>query len=215
MQYESGIAFIDYTHTVGLTQCSPPFFFNLFKMNLKQNFIRQGAAELLRHIKMTPAVSRLEGIAQVISAIDDFEITDPRQWAYILATVQHESGFECIPERKAKAGTEIWEKYQKKYWPSGFYGRGYCQLTWDYNYRKFGELLKIDLYNQPDLALDPAISANILVLGMKNGLFSGKKLDQYIIGSKCDFVGARKIVNGTFKAAEVADKAQRILDWLI
>ena len=65
--------------------------------------------------------------------------------------------------------------------------------------------------SNPDRAKDPATAAKILVGGMRMGTFTGKKLDDYINGSKTDFVGARRIVNGTNKASTFAQTAQRIL----
>lgn len=42
-----------------------------------------------------------------------------------------------------------------------FFGRGFPQLTHDHNYRSAGDALGIDLVSNPDLALDPDISARI------------------------------------------------------
>lgn len=47
-------------------------------------------------------------------------------------------------------------------------GRGYVMLTGKDNYRLYGQILGLDLLNNPDLALDPAIAAQILVLYFKN-----------------------------------------------
>ena len=40
-------------------------------------------------------------------------------------------------------------------------GRGYIQLTHDYNYKKYGDLLGVDLLNNPELAAQPDIAAKI------------------------------------------------------
>jgi putative chitinase len=44
-----------------------------------------------------------------------------------------------------------------------YMGRGPIQLTHDYNYKKFGDKLGIDLLNNPELAADPRIGAQIAV----------------------------------------------------
>ena len=47
--------------------------------------------------------------------------------------------------------------------PAKYHGRGYVQLTHDYNYKKYGDRLGIDLLNNPELALDGDIAARIAV----------------------------------------------------
>ena len=79
-------------------------------------------------------------------------------------------------------------------------GRGYPQTTGRDNYQRFGKLLGLDLSGNPDLALQPAISARILILGMKDGLFTGRKLADFISGDKADYRGARAIINPDVEA---------------
>ena len=62
-----------------------------------------------------------------------------------------------------------------------------------------------------ELAEKPEIASRILVQGMKEGSFTGKKLSDYIGGGKQDFEGARRIVNGTDKAGTFAATARKIL----
>jgi predicted chitinase len=136
-------------------------------------------------------------------------ITDRRKIAYILATCYHECRFKSIPEMRAKKGTEVWIM-QERYWHTGYFGRGFSQLTWKANYEKFSDLLGVDLVGHPELALVPEIGAKILVLGMNGGLFSGVGLSRYFTDKKTDWVNARKIVNGTFQADKVAEAAKII-----
>lgn len=58
-------------------------------------------------------------------------------------------------------------------------GRGYPQLTGKTGYEKFGKLLNINLVNNPELALQPKNAAKILILGIRDGLFTGKKFSDY------------------------------------
>lgn len=151
---------------------------------------------------------------RLISAVCDVEgITDPRQVAYVLGTVHHECRFKSIQEMRAKKGTPVW-RMQEKYWHTGYYGRGFCQLTWDYNYKKFSPIVGLDLLAHPDEVLKPDVGAVILVVGMRDGLFSGKSLSRYFSHPplKSDWEGARKIVNGTFQAEKVAWVAKVFLD---
>lgn len=94
-------------------------------------------------------------------------------------------------------------------------GRGYVQLTWKTNYEKAGRKIGVDLVNNPDRAMEPAIAARILTDGMAEGWFTGKRLRDYIKpGSPPNFVGARRIINGTDKDAEIAAIARIFLQAL-
>jgi predicted chitinase len=78
------------------------------------------------------------------------------------------------------------------------------QLTWDDNYRTYSQILSLDLVNDPDLALDPKTALFVLVHGFKTGVFTGRKITDFIDGGRTDFVGARCCINGTDKANEIA-----------
>lgn len=124
--------------------------------------------------------------------------------AYVLATAKWETNHTIEPVAEAYwvKNAEAWRKQNLRYYP--WYGRGFVQLTWEDNYIKAGKALGIDLTQDPSRAMDPEIAAKVIVLGMKCGWFTGKKLSQYITLSKSDFKGARRIVNGTDKDAEIA-----------
>lgn len=139
-------------------------------------------------------------------------ITNKAQIAYILATVQHETNDTFQPVREAYFLGEPTraENYRQtlRYYP--YYGRGYVQLTWDYNYREYSNILGLDLVNNPDLVMNPDLSLFVLIDGMKRGIFTGIKLDDYISSSWLDFHNARRIINGTDKAELIKDYA---LNW--
>jgi predicted chitinase len=142
-------------------------------------------------------------------------ITDPRQQAYIMATAKHETGnFQHTHEIGNKS---YFNRYigmlgnrdaEDAY---NYRGRGLVQLTGRSNYQKFSKILGIDLVGNPDLATKPEIAAKIMVTGMKQGLFTGKGLDRYINGNKCNFEEARRTVNGTDRAGLIAGIAHQYL----
>ena len=93
--------------------------------------------------------------------------------------------------------------------PHIYYGRGYVQLTWLTNYKRAGDKICMDLVNHPELALNPTYAAQIMIAGMREGWFTGKKLSDYIKNGKVDYVGARRIINGTDKAQLIAGYAKQ------
>lgn len=165
-----------------------------------------------RHFKMKITPVQSEAIRHILFFANREGCTDPRQIAYILATAYHEARFQLIPEIRAKPGTQVWNM-QEKYWHTGYYGRGLCQLTWKKNYQKFQDLLGLPLVENPDLVLDVKVSAEILVVGMLRGLFSGVSLSRYFPPAPAAprWLSARRTVNGTFQAEKVASAARAIL----
>jgi putative chitinase len=89
------------------------------------------------------------------------------------------------------------------------YGRGFVQLTWHENYDKAGRKYGINLLQNPELALRLDIATKIMFDGMYEGWFTGKKLADYFNNAKTDWIGARRIINGTDKAGLIADHAQK------
>lgn len=127
--------------------------------------------------------------------------------AYVLATTEWETNRTFQPVKEAYWLSEDWRKKNLRYYP--WYGRGFVQLTWEANYKKAGKKLGVDLTTNPDKAMDPNIAAEVLVVGMKEGWFTGKKLSDYITLKKSDFLNARRIVNGTDKAKEIEALAKK------
>jgi putative chitinase len=89
-----------------------------------------------------------------------------------------------------------------------FKGRGYVHLTWRNNYRRAGEKIGVDLENNPDRAAEPDIAARIMIEGMQAGWFTGRANRHYLDSSPPDYIGARRIINGTDKAALIAGYAR-------
>jgi hypothetical protein len=81
-------------------------------------------------------------------------ITDPKERAMFLAQMHLESdGFNA---REEYSGGHDYYGGGKRY-----KGRGYIQLTHDYNYKTYGDLIGVDLVNNPDKAADPQLAAKI------------------------------------------------------
>lgn len=172
--------------------------------------------------------SQVQGINALVLACVQQGLTVEKM-AYVLATAYHETARTMQPIREYgrgqnyaygrwktnSAGLEYCFKngsrdvvYAKNECPHLFYGRGFVQLTWYDNYLRAGTKLGVDLLQNPDLALDLAVSCKIIVVGMAEGWFTGRKLEHYFHSQKCDWVGARKIVNGTDKDDLIAGYAK-------
>jgi len=142
-----------------------------------------------------------------------------------LATVKHECAntWQPIVERgprsyfdKYDAGTPIGRRLGNTEPCDGwrFRGRGYVQITGRANYARMTDVLKLapeaDLTQDPDHALRPAIAYQIMSVGMRKGLFTGKRLGNYIGPGRCDYRNARRIINGVDQAARIAGYADTI-----
>lgn len=134
------------------------------------------------------------------------------QIAYVLATADHETNhtFKPVTEAYWLPNPDAYlRQHHADYYP--YYGRGYVQLTWKNNYEKYGKLLQKDLVGHPELALDSEIALFVLVHGFKTGTFTGRTISDYIDAQKKDFRNARRCINGTDKAPEIAAVAERYL----
>ena len=147
----------------------------------------------------------------IMEAAIQFGIQDRRQLAYMLSTALAECSLRCIREIKRESNPQYWEN-QKKYWDTGYYGRGFTQITHKYNYEGMGKKLGLDLAANPDLALDPATSAQIIAIGMRDGDFSTKKLSDYFNSTTEDWNNARRIINGLDRACEIGGDAKKIYE---
>ena len=85
-------------------------------------------------------------------------------------------------------------------------GRGHIQITGKANYRKMSEVAGVDLVTDPDRALDAAISIKVMVIGMRDGMFTGRSLENVAEpeGTPPDFINDRAVVNGTDQAKKIA-----------
>jgi hypothetical protein len=102
----------------------------------------------------------------IVSALDEFEINTTSVQIVAAATVAVETGiFLPVTEKKANPDRqpELW-KIQSAYWPSGYCGRGFIQLTWKSGYERYGKELGIPLVETPELAATSPVAARILAL---------------------------------------------------
>jgi|APDOM4702015159_1054818.scaffolds.fasta_scaffold04347_2 predicted chitinase len=153
----------------------------------------------------------------------DTALTDLRWAAYMLATVKHECAdtWQPIVERGPRSYFDQYETGTAKGRRLGntapgdgyrFRGRGYVQITGRANYARLTRELGLgpdaNLEDDPDQALRPAIAYGIMSVGMRKGLFTGKKLSDFISKTGgCDYKEARRIINGLDCASLIAGYA--------
>jgi putative chitinase len=149
--------------------------------------------------------------------------------AYALGTAYLETAHQMLPVREAYwlSDSAANTYFRRMYDPLGarpevakrlgntqpgdgilFPGRGYPQLTGRANSVKASAALGVDRVGHPERALEPEIAAEIMIHGMGEGWFTGRKLSDYQTttgpATLEQYTPARHIVNGSDRAADVA-----------
>jgi hypothetical protein len=167
-------------------------------MNFNKEKIVEGFLSFYKNIlRVNLNQKQLDNLSVLFNFIEaDESWKKVEHLAYLLATVGHETAWSFAPirEYRAREGTNL-RLVQDRYWNTQYYGRGYVQLTWKTNYEKFSQILGVNLVANPDLVLKPEISYQVLAHGMRKGVFTGKKLNDFINSSKKLYVYAIKFVN--------------------
>lgn len=167
----------------------------------------------LRATKFITKLSQkqVDGFTATLQYFDKlYPNADLRKIAYILATFWHETAFAMQPIEEFGKGRGL--KYGKKVKMNGkpytdtdniFYGRGFIQTTWYDNYLAMGKRVGEDLIKHPEKLLEMELSAKVSIIGIMEGLYTGKGLDRYFSETATDPFNARKCVNGLDKAKEI------------
>jgi len=185
--------------------------------------------------KLTAA--QVSGLDAILDAWGAYGFTDRRWLAYALATAYHETGQKMQPvvENLNYSEAGLRKTFKKYFTPaqakayarkpeaianrayanrygngdeaSGdgwkYRGRGLPQITFFDNYDKFG------IADNPDKALEMPMAVKIMFEGMVKGLFTSHKLADYFNDNEEDWVNARRIINHTDKADEIAGHAKK------
>lgn len=173
--------------------------------------------------------SQVDALNHIVGEMDKDKSISYAQGAYILATIWHETDKTMLPIAEYGKGKGrlygTWYRNSKGQlyafkdgskttvylfdeYPHLYYGRGETQNTWFDNYERLSKVFGVDFLRNPDLLLTQEWSTKVTIYAMKTGLYTGRKLSDYIHQSKKDYVGARKIINGTDKAQLIAGYAE-------
>jgi putative chitinase len=187
--------------------------------------------DLMRAGILGPTLSpgEVSGTNALLDALDGL----PLSWAaYALATTYHEVAGTMQPIHE-KGGvayfTRMYDPPPEGHRPKvaaelgntergdgpRYAGRGYVQLTGRRNYRKGQQILNEPLLDNPVLAMRPDLAARILREGMVEGWFTGQGFARHLPAasqplaraSRIQFQNARRIINGTDRAALIAGYA--------
>ena len=192
---------------------------------------------LARHDKrLTPG--RVEGLDFLLTNFEnDIHWSTIPQVAYAFATtcIEDDWTFQPIQEygsysyferrygSQTRKGRELGNDAAGE--GSKYSGKGYVQLTGESNYEKLEKKLRdqyadliaeydaeheidFDLTDHAEQAKDPQLAFAIMTIGMHQGVYTGRKLSDYITSTKSDYVNARRVINGTDRAAEIAGYAR-------
>ncbi|MBK7364299.1 MAG: peptidoglycan-binding protein [Nitrosomonas sp.] len=157
-----------------------------------------------RMFPQTPVSHIKTNLPFVLEALEQAGLVNKQMVLMALATIRAETAsFEPISEGKSKYNTspnghpfDLYDNRKdlgNRGKPDGnrYKGRGFIQLTGRANYVKYGKEINQDLINNPGLANDPHIAAQLLAYFLKNGERKIRAcLDDH------DLAGARKVVNG-------------------
>lgn len=164
--------------------------------------------------------AQVTGTEAILDSCIRNRVTDPHHVSQTLAQVYRETGGYMLPIKETvyaghtdknpsdatvkarlesawKSGKLSWVR--TPYWRDGAFGRGPIQITHWANYEKMGKRLGVPLRKNPDLALEPDVGADIAVVGMAEGMFTGAKLSDYSFPAALDSDWRdhpRRIVNG-------------------
>jgi len=186
--------------------------------------------------------SQVDGVNIILDSWEKSKFTDLRWLAYMLGTAYHETAATMQPIKEYGG----YEYFERMYGPEGrrpdtaramgnvnpgdgakYCGRGFVQLTWQINYKHAARITGADLVNNPDLAMEPKIAAEVMFAGMtdariifedfsdtENFTFTGKSLEDYFSDTTEDWINARRIINGTQAAMTIAQTARDFNDAL-
>lgn len=204
-----------------------------------EKFVSQYESEHVKFALGTRALteSSKENLGKIINSINEYyklssQQTNIYEVSYMLATARHEAYYfltgEFFSEKPEVGPVSYFNKYDPVLAPTSelrtiarsngnteegdgykYRGRGCVHLTWKSNYQKFSKLLSFDFVSYPEAAAKFEYSIPIMIIGMTKGMFTGKKLSDFLTLINVDYASARKIINGEDEKDLIASYAKR------
>lgn len=180
--------------------------------------------------------SQVSGLETMLKGFDETEYFNlSTQYAGILSQTARETNWTFLPKvegywiSETKRKKTLYNYYLKNnpralrtIFPYGwnsrltYEGRGRTQTTHLNNYIAISEALDIDCVENPDLLLDDDTDIRVLLYCYHTGLWTGKRLANYINEDKTDYKGQRRVVNGLDHWQEIQNnsiKFERIIEF--
>jgi len=165
-------------------------------------------AELITHATQCPFSDVQTNWPRLVEQLALCGINDRSTQMAMIGTVAIESASTFRPVREAfylgePEPAETYRRTKLSYYP--WYGRGYIQITWESNYRLYGQKVNelwgaggaIDLIARPDDALDPDVSAAVAALYFRdNKTLQGYSIPQAANAGDWEWV-RRLVLGGT------------------
>jgi hypothetical protein len=140
---------------------------------------------------------------------------------YALATIHHETGGSFEPRLEPGAeedfinfepDTVLGVMLGNRFPGDGFLfrRRGYMPIVGRQAYTVFGSRLKLKLIDHPEHLLEPEHAFTMLREGMIQGLYTGRKIKEFINANLANYVEARRVFNRLNHANVIADYALAI-----
>jgi hypothetical protein len=157
------------------------------------------------------AQGQVDGMEAILNEWEARELKDNRYLAYMLATAFHETAFTMQPIEEYGKGRKYSYGLPDKTTGKTYFGRGFVQLTWKRNYEAMGNIIKVDLVNNPEQALALKVATQVLFEGMLRGTFTPPKYYKLadFFTEHSDWYNARKIINGLDRAEQIAGYGRR------
>lgn len=179
--------------------------------------------------------SQVEGLEFLLGKLDEtskFNLST--QYANILAQIRRETNntYQPVVEGyyiKGNRKKALYDYYRRNnpsalrtIFPYGwdtdktYEGKGRVQTTHLFNAIKIKAKTGIDVVSNPDLLLDNETDWKVIELGFGDGIWTGKKISDYINDNKTDYKNARRVVNGLDHWREIEEdsiKFERIIDF--